>query len=346
MPGVAPAAGLVVGDGRGVRMRVSGTRRVRVAAQPVGERVRQVDFEQAPDVQAEQGEHEGQEGHEQGILELDSPSDGLPGGAGEQRCAGQCPERDQDAQGRHQRAADDLTAGLAGRLSEPEELERDDRQDARHAVQDQAAEQCRDQHGEEAQASAGRRGRRRRGFECGMTGRFAGVADLEAQRRLGGGGRQADEFVAGLIQQLDRHVDGAGREAGRRLHVDVDHRFDLVGRERILRELRLPHDVGGIADDGLGPALRQIQGEFGGNQILVARRVALDVPTVVDRHDGGKADGRSGGVGREVGEGLDRGLGRRPELAARSHRKRQSRREKDGRSERLAAVTILLHAFR
>ena len=161
MPGVAPTtAGLVVGDGRGVRMRVSGIRRVRVAAEPVGECVRQMDFEQAPDVQAEQGEHQGQEGHEQGVLELDAPSDGLPGGAGEQRCTGQRPERDQDAQGRHQRAADDLPAGLARRLGEAEELERDDRQDARHAVQDQAAEQCRDQHGEEAQASAGR-GRRR-----------------------------------------------------------------------------------------------------------------------------------------------------------------------------------------
>ena len=62
-----------------------------------------------------------------------------------------------------------------------------------------------------------------------MTGRLAGLADLEAQRRLGGGGRQADEFVAGLIEQLDRHLDDAGREAGRQLHLSVDHRFDLVG---------------------------------------------------------------------------------------------------------------------
>ena len=289
MPGVAPtAAGLVVGGGRGVR--------VPAAAKPAGECVRQLDFEQAPDVQAEQGEHQGQEGHEQGVLELDAPSDGLPGRAGEQRCAGQCPERNQDAQGRHQGAADDLPAGLAGRLGEAEELEGDDRQDARHAVEDQAAQQRRDQRGEEAQASAGRGGRRRRCLEGGVPGRLAGFADLEANRRLGGGRRQADEFVASLIQQFDRHFDGARREAGRQLHVGVNHRFVLVGRERILRELRLPHDVGGIADDGLGPALRQLQGEFGGDQILVARRVALDVPAVVDRHHGGNADGCSGGV--------------------------------------------------
>ena len=152
--------------------------------------------------------------------------------------------------------------------------------------------------------------------------------------------------VARLVGELDLYFGRAGDRVGGHIEFRVDDRLVFVDRQRILRELELPHDVVRIAHVGLRPAGGQLEGDHGGDQVVEARRVALDVPAVVDGDDRGDAHRVTGSVGGEVGDGLKRGLRRRPELAARDGRQAQNRGDGGPRPCSEPAVTILIHAFR
>ena len=126
----------------------------------------------------------------------------------------------------------------------------------------------------------------------------------------------------------------------------MDHRFVFVDGQRIGLELGLPHDVVGIADIGPRPVGGQLEGYFGGDQVLEAWRMALDVPAIVDGDHGGDTHGVAGGVGGEICDGFERRLRRRSELASRDRREAQDRGDGNCRPCSWPAATILLHAFR
>jgi len=200
---------------------------------------------------------------------------------------------------------------------------------------DDPAEQRRDECGKQAQPPAAR-GRGSGRLEGRMAGRFAGFSHRKLKGRLGSRRRQAGSVVAGLVGQFQRNGDRAGLQMVRQLEVGVNHCLVLVDGQRIRLELGLPHDVRGVANVRLGPSSRQLEVEFGRDQVLEARCMTLNVPAIVDRDDGGDPHGFPGGVRRQVGDGRNRGLRRRPELAAGNRREQQPGGEKtrDSRSSR------------
>ena len=143
-----------------------------------GQRLRQGDLEQAPQVEAEEHHHHGEEGDEARLLELHPPAHRRPGRARRDGGQRQGPERGQDARRGRERAAHHLGAAVPGAAHQAEDLEREHRQHARHGVEDEPAEQ-----GEQQRDGRGCRRRLRGAPGVGGRARSSGAA---AGRRRGG----------------------------------------------------------------------------------------------------------------------------------------------------------------
>ena len=168
-----------------------------------------VDFEQAGKVQAQPEQQPAHGDDEDRRLELESPSRRHARRAQDQQQAAERRKGDEDAERIADRVGPDAAMGVTGQSGDADRLHRQDREDAGHQVEDQAAEEGEGERGQDA-GTGGRRRLGREGRRLRSGGRAAGL------RRYG-----QEALAPGRVLQ-DRH-------AGKAL-------FGVVGRPQFQRE--------------------------------------------------------------------------------------------------------------
>ena len=146
-------------------------------------------LEDAEQVEREQQEQEGERPDDDRLLHVEPPPDELAPGAQEQQHAGERPERDDHPAGEEQAVPKRPRAVFPRLRHEPEDLDREHRQHARHDVQHEAAEEREEQRqGERLDAVAGlgrRRCGRRRGRARGGAAAGRRFERVDAPRAVG-----------------------------------------------------------------------------------------------------------------------------------------------------------------
>ena len=101
----------------------------------------EADVEEASEREGEEEDARGEEGEEDWGLKLEAPSGLAAAGAEDEQDGDDGPEGDQNAEGVDEAVAAEVLALLAGGLQKGEAFEEEDRKDAGHQVEDDAAEE-------------------------------------------------------------------------------------------------------------------------------------------------------------------------------------------------------------
>ncbi len=208
----------------------------------IAELSRAVDFKQAPHIEGKQGDDDGHHGQEQGLLELDAPANRAARKLDADQDSGDQPEGGDDARRTGKEAAPGGTALRTLGLHRRHDLDREDRQDAGHEIQDKAAQKG--QRADQPQAGGGDAGA---GNGVAAAGGRAGWGSGDLAVLFDGKGacNDGDDHVIAnrgltVFQAIDRDLEllcagcalGCGRDRHAKAKADIafDQDFNRIGR--------------------------------------------------------------------------------------------------------------------